>query len=68
MITLYNYLFLNKTEIALEVDSLQVPYSVEKRLTRWESAKIELGGLAFGFIVAFILTLGVWLVYKKIRK
>lgn len=65
---LYKYLFLNKMDTVLKIDSVQVPYPVEKRLTRWENVKIELGGLAFGFIAAFILTLGVWLVYKKIRK
>ena len=65
---LYKYLFLNKTDTILKIDSVQVPYPVEKRLTRWENVKIELGGLAFGFIATFILTLGVWLVYKKIRK
>lgn len=65
---LYKYLFINKTDTVLKIDSVQVPYPVEKRLTRWENVKIELGGLAFGFIVSFILTLGVWLVYKKIRK
>lgn len=65
---LYKYLFINKTDTILKTDSIQVPYLVEKKLTRWESAKIELGGWAFGGIVVLVLILAAWLVYRKIRK
>ena len=65
---LYKYLFLNKTDTVLKVDSVQVPYPVEKKLTRWENAKIKVGGWAISFILAFVLTVAVWLVYRRIRK
>ena len=65
---LYKYLFLNKTDTVIKTDSVQVPYPVEKKLTRWESAKIEVGGWAISFILAFALTVAVWLVYRRIRK
>jgi hypothetical protein bacD2_02365 len=32
----------------IKTDSVQIPYPVEKALTRWQKAKIELGGWAFG--------------------
>lgn len=65
---LYKYLYLNRTDTILKTDSIQVPYPVEKELTRWQAMKIELGGWAFGVIIAFILIIIAWLVYKKIKK
>ena len=62
---LYRYLTINKTDIVLKTDSVQVPYPVEKKLTRWQSAKIELGGWAFGIVIALALVLVGWLIYKK---
>jgi len=35
----------------VKVDSVQVPYPVERKLTRWESMKMELGGWAFGGLI-----------------
>lgn len=65
---LYKYLFLNKTDTVLKTDSVQVPYLVEKELTRWQEVKIELGGWAFGVIISFALVVIGWLVYKKLKK
>lgn len=61
---LYRYLTINKLDTLIERDSIQVPYPIEKRLTKWQTIKMQLGGWAFG---GFILLLGVtggWLVYK----
>lgn len=52
---LYRYLIINKTDTVLKADSIQVPYPVEKQLTRWQEIKIELGGWAFGIIISFAL-------------
>lgn len=49
-------------------DSVHVPYPVERKLNRWQALKIELGGWAFGIIIAFTLIIVVWLVYKRINK
>jgi hypothetical protein len=65
---LYKYLFLNKTDTILKVDSIQVPYPIEKQLTRWENVKIMIGGWVINFILVFILAVAVWLGYKRIRK
>lgn len=65
---LYKYLFLNKTDTVIKTDSIQVPYPVEKQLTKWQAIKIELGGWAFGIIIAFALIIVGWLVYKWRKK
>ena len=51
--------YINKT------DSVQVPYPIEKQLSRWQSIKIELGGWAFGIIIAFSLIIVIWLVRSR---
>ena len=46
----------------------KVPYPVEKELTRWQQMKLELGGWAFGIIIAFALIIVGWLIYKSRKK
>lgn len=65
---MYKYLYLNKTDTIIKTDSVQVPYPVEKALTRWQAMKIELGGWAFGVIVVFGLVIVGWLAYRRIIK
>lgn len=65
---LYRYLTINKTDTVIKVDSIQVPYPVEKQLTRWQSLKMELGGWAFGIIMLIALIIVGWLVYRIRRK
>lgn len=43
------------------------PYPVEKKLTKWQQAKMELGGLAFALLFAALCVAVVWLA-KKFRK
>lgn len=47
---------------------VNVPYPVEKELTRWQQMKLELGGWAFGIIIAFALIIVGWLIYKSRKK
>ena len=45
-------------------DSIQVPYPVERKLTRWEQFKINIGGYAvFAIIVTILIVFG-RLIYK----
>lgn len=60
----YKYLFINRVDSFVKIDSIQVPYLVEKKLSRWEKVKIELGGWVFGVIVVFVLVIVGWLVYR----
>lgn len=65
---LYKYQYLNRTDTMIKIDSVQIPYPVEKQLTRWQQMKIELGGWAFGVIIAFGLVISGWVIYSRIRK
>ena len=47
---------------------VKVPYPVEKELTRWQQMKLELGGWAFGIIIAFVLIIVGWMIYKSRKK
>lgn len=48
-------------------DSIQVPYPVEKPLTKWEQAKMDLGGIAMGIALAVLIVAVVWMI-KRFRK
>ena len=61
---LYRYLTTNRTDTILKNDSIRVPYLVEKKLNRWQSIKMELGGWAFGLVISFILIIIGRIVYK----
>jgi hypothetical protein bacD2_02365 len=41
----------------IKTDSIQIPYPVEKALNRWQKAKIELGGWAFGVLIMLAIVL-----------
>ena len=68
----YKYLFVDKlrhdTLYLSRTDSIRVPYPVEKELTRWQQMKLELGGWAFGIIIAFALIIVGWLIYRSRKK
>ena len=61
---LYKYQYINRADTVIKTDSVQVPYPVEKRLNRWQSIKMELGGWAFGLIIAFVLIMIGRIVFK----
>lgn len=49
-------------------DSIQVPYLVEKPLTKWQQTKMDLGGMAIGGLGIIILAFFIWLICKLRRK
>ena len=65
---LYKYKNLVDTFYIHKVDSVQVPYPDEKRLSRWQSIKMELGGWAFGLVITFILIIIGRIVYRFKKK
>lgn len=42
----------------------EVPYPVEKKLSKWQSFKMDIGGIAIGVVVALLIIIG-WLIYKR---
>lgn len=65
---LYKYQYLNRTDTVIKVDSVQVPYPVERKPSRWQSIKMELGGWAFGLVIAFVLIIIGRIVYRYKNK
>ena len=65
---LYKYQYLNRTDTVIRIDSVQVPYRVEKQLSRWQQMKIELGGWSFGLIIVTFFVIVGWLVYRRRNK
>lgn len=60
---------LNAALSSVKVDSVQVPYPVERKLSRWEQTKQDIGGMAIGaVIVAVIAAVLVWIVKRKRRR
>lgn len=47
---------------------VKVPYPVKKELTRWQNLKLELGGWALSIIIAAVLVIIGWIVYKFKQK
>ena len=47
-----------------KVDTIRVPYPVEKPLTRWQKWKLDLGGFAMAAIVITVLVVVGRMVYK----
>lgn len=49
-------------------DTVRVPYPVERPLSRWEKAKMDFGGFAFGGVAVALCAAVVWIVKKRRRK
>ena len=68
----YRYKNLYRTiyKDSLKMDSVRLPYPVERKLNKWESLKMEVGGWAIGVlsvvVIAAIVFIVVWL-RKKFR-
>lgn len=61
-----------RTEIqidsVLKTDSIKVPYPVEKKLTKWQKLKMDIGGFLFVFFILLTLFFVVWFILKYKRK
>lgn len=68
LITKTKYIYRDKlirdTVYASRVDSVQVPYSVEKELTRWQQFRLNVGGWAIGILVFLIFAGAIWLFFR----
>ena len=43
------------TDTIIKTDSVQVPYPVEKQLTKWQKTKMEAGGIALAACMVFVI-------------
>lgn len=54
------------TEI-VKVDSVRVPYPIEKELTKWQQIKMDFGGMAFGAIALVLIAFVLWLLVRRFK-
>lgn len=54
----------HKIDTVIKVDSIQVPYPVEKKLTKWQSLKLKTGGIAISTCFIFVALFVVSLLYR----
>ena len=68
----WKYLYRDKvrvdTMVSVRVDTLAVPYPVEKELTRWERVKMETGGVAISGFFLLLAAIVAYIVYRSRRK
>lgn len=68
LIEKYKYLYRDKlvrdTMYISKADSIQVPYPVEKELTKWQKFCVNVGGWAIGIVIITMLIMAVWMIYK----
>lgn len=66
----YRYKNIYKTlyRDSIKVDSLRVPYPVERKLNKWESLKMEVGGWAIGGLSAVVIALIAYIVTWLVRR
>lgn len=60
---------LNAALNSVKVDSIPIPYPVERKLTGWERTKMDFGGMFLGGLIAVVVSaVIVWIVKRKRRK
>lgn len=57
-----------KTDTVIKTDSVQVPYPVERKLTKWEQTKMDAGGIAIGVCIAVIIMIIIGFIAKAYKK
>jgi hypothetical protein len=70
----YKYKYLYKTKLLSDtiymekLDSIQVPYPVEKKLSRWQTLKLEVGGIALGVLLVVFVALVIFIIIRSRNK
>lgn len=52
---LYKYQYINRTDTLMKTDSIQIPYPVEKQLSKWQSFKLDFGGAAMLVLIMIVI-------------
>ena len=66
----YRFRNLYKTRYrdSIKIDSIRVPYPVERKLNKWESLKMEVGGWAIGGLSAVVLAVVGYIIMWLVRR
>jgi hypothetical protein len=57
-----------RIDTLIKIDSVQVPYPVERKLTKWEQTKMNVGGVSIGICIAFVAIMIIVFLVKAYRK
>lgn len=60
--------YVHDTVQTVITDTVREPYPVERPLTRWEQAKMDLGGVALGAMLITLCAAVVWLALRLRRR
>lgn len=52
---LYKYQYIYRTDTLMKTDSIQIPYPIEKQLSRWQRFKLDFGGTAMLIMIMIII-------------
>lgn len=52
---LYKYQYINRTDTLMKTDSIQIPYPVEKQLSKWQNFKLDFGGAAMLVLIMIVI-------------
>lgn len=52
---LYKYQYINRTDTLMKTDSIQIPYPIEKQLSKWQRFKLDFGGTAMLIMIMIII-------------
>lgn len=61
---IYKYKDRTDTLYVTKTDSIQVPYPVEKELTRWQQFQLDVGRWAILIIAIIISVMTIWIIHK----
>ena len=58
----------HKTDTVIKTDTIQVPYPVERTLTKWEQVKMDYGAIAIGGCITFVIIIIIGFIVRAHRK
>ena len=63
----YRLRTITDTAYISKTDSVPVPYAVEKKLGKWEQAKVDYGGYAISALI-IIAVIAIWLCRRRVQQ
>ena len=57
-----------RIDTLIKIDSVQVPYPVERKLTKWEQTKMNVGSVSIGICISFVAIMVIVFLVKAYRK
>ena len=62
---IYKYKDRTDTLYVTNTDSIQVPYPIEKELSKWQQFRMDFGGWSIGIVIIFVLIIVCRMIYKR---